>query len=352
MTPILRATFALLPLALPAPAIAASPSPEAAANSDTSAVLSADQRDFMKWKFGMFIHFNLATFAGTDWAGGYEDPDLFNPSKLDCGQWADSAKEAGMTYLVLTVKHTEGIALYPSAVTTRDSRMFRKFRNGQGDIVREFVGACRSRGLKVGLYYCFPGDYSDTAHKNAPPPGMPNLHGLPAEAAGDFVGFMKRQLAEMLTRYGPIDLLWIDQYANKYTKDQWPEILACLRTLQPHCIVLANNARNLRESDALSYEYPWKSESPPPDNMLPAEVCDTIQTGARWFWRDSPRPTDLQSAEAIADKVRMCNGRNANYLLDVPPDTDGLISGRQLQRLREVGLLLRPVNPDKAVTLK
>ncbi len=352
MTPAPRATFALLLIALFAFPMAASEPAATAGRSEEPVVLSAEQRDFMGWKFGMFIHFNLATFAGTDWAGGYEDPDLFNPTRLDCGQWADAAKEAGMTYLVLTVKHTEGIALYPSAVTTRDTRMFRKFRGGHGDIVREFVGACRSRGLKVGLYYCFPGDYSDDAHKNAPPPGMPNLHGLPAEAAGDYTGFMKRQLAEMLTRYGPVDLLWIDQYANPYTKDRWPEILRYLKSLQPHCIVLANNARDLRDSDVLSYEFPWKAETPPPGNVLPAEVCDTIQTGARWFWRDSPQAADLQPARAIAAKVLMCNGRNANYLLDVPPDRDGLISGTQLKCLQEVALLLRSGNPDKAVTLK
>jgi alpha-L-fucosidase len=352
MIPMLRVKFALLPLLLVAVPIAASPSPGAAANSDGAAVLSAQQREFMKWKFGMFVHFNLATFAGTDWAGGYEDPDLFSPTKLNCGQWADAAKEAGMSYLVLTVKHTEGIALYPSAVTTRDSRMFKNFMNGKGDVVREFVDACRSRGMKVGLYYCFPGDYSDVAHRNAPPTGLPNLHGMPPEAALDYVGFMKRQLAEMLTRYGPIDLLWIDQYKNKYTGARWPEILAYLKSLQPECLVLANNARDLGDSDVLSYEFPWKSETPSPDNALPAEVCDTIQTGARWFWRDSPLPTDIYPAAEIAARLRMCNARNANYLLDVPPDRDGLISGAQLQRLREIGALLRSGNPDKTVTLK
>jgi len=65
--------------------------------------LTAEQRDFMTWRFGMFVHFNLGTAADIDWAGGYEDPALFNPTKLDCGQWADEAKAAGMTYLVLTV---------------------------------------------------------------------------------------------------------------------------------------------------------------------------------------------------------------------------------------------------------
>jgi alpha-L-fucosidase len=334
-----RFKAALLALAFMAYPPAALPAP--AASDPPPAALSAQQRDFMKWRFGMFIHFNLATSAGTDWAGGYEDPGLFNPAKLDCGQWADAAREAGMTYLVLTVKHTEGIALYQSAVTHRDMRLFRNFRNGKGDILREFVGACRSRGLKVGLYYCFPGDYSDAAHRNAPPPNMPDLHGLPLEAGGDYVAFMERQLAEMLTNYGPVDLLWIDQYANKYTGDRWPEIQAYLKSLQPRCIIVANNARNLRDSGVLSYEYPWKSEMPPPDNVLPAEVCDTIQTGARWFWRESPEPSDLQAARDIVAKIRACNQRNANYLLDVPPDPEGLISGPQLQRLREVGSLLR-----------
>jgi alpha-L-fucosidase len=306
----------------------------------------------MKWRFGMFVHFNLATFAGTDWAGGYEDPDLFSPAKLNCGQWADSAKDAGMTYLVLTVKHTEGIALYPSEVTTRDTRMFRKFRNGKGDIVREFVDACRSRQLKVGLYYCFPGDYSDDAHKNAPPPGMPNLHGMPPEAAGDYVGFVKRQLAEILTKYGPIDLLWIDQYDNKYTAARWPEIMAFLKALQPDCLVLANNARTLWESDILSYEHPWKGDMPALGNQSPAEVCDTIQTDARWFWRQAAKPSDLRTAVVIVETLKMCNARNANYLLDVPPDPDGLISGPQLERLRQASALLRRGDPDKIVTVK
>jgi alpha-L-fucosidase len=327
---------AFLGLALPSGAVRAETRPESPA-----AGLSSQQRDFMAWRFGMFVHFSLATFADTDWAGGYEDPLLFNPSKLDCSQWAGAARAAGMSYMVLTAKHTDGIALWRSAVTTRDMRMFRRFRGGEGDIVREFVNACRSRGLRVGLYYCFPGDYSDEAHHNAPPSGKPDLHGLPPEAAGDFDGFTRRELAELLGNYGPIDLLWVDQYANKYTGSRWPETLAYIRSLQPHCLVEANNARNLAESDVLSYEYPWKSELPPRGNPFPAEVCDTIQTEARWFWRDAKQPSDLQRASAIVAKVRTCNRRSANYLLDVPPDRDGLISGSQLERLREVGRLLK-----------
>ena len=313
----------------------------APAGSPPAPVLSTAQRDFMTWRFGIFVHFNLGTVADLDWAGGYEDPALFHPTKLDCGQWADSAKAAGMTYMVLTVKHTEGITLYDSALTTHDITKFKNFRGGHGDIVREFVDACRARGLKVGFYYCFPGDYADEAHHNAPPPGLPNLHGLPPEAAGNMTGFMKQQLAEMLTNYGPVDLLWIDQHENKYTGAQWPEILAYLRSIAPRCVILANNADSLQASDAIGYEFPWRHEVPPEGNVLPAEVCDTIQTGARWFWREVRQPSDLQTAAEVVARLRLCDARHANYLLNVPPDRDGLISGPQLDRLREIGALLR-----------
>jgi alpha-L-fucosidase len=74
---------------------------------------------------------------------------------------------------------------------------------------------------------------------------------------------------------------------------------------------------------------------------LPAEVCDTIQTGQRWFWREVRQTSDLQPAEEVVARLRLCNARHANYLLNVPPDPTGLISGPQLERLREIGSLLR-----------
>ena len=312
----------------------------AADGNDAAGNITPEQREFMTWRFGMFVHFNLGTFVDRDWASGYEDPARFAPAKLDCGQWAAVAKAAGMRYMVLTVKHTEGIALYDSAYTTHDITLFKNFRGGHGDIVREFVNACRSRGLKVGLYYCFPGDYSDEAHRNAPPPGEPNLHGLPPEAAGDYVGFMKKQLRELLTNYGPIDLLWIDQWDNPYTKKSWPEIRAYLHGLQPHCLVLGNNAKRLTDSDVISIEYPWRHELPPAGNTLPCEVCDTIQTDQRWFWRAVTKPDDLVPAVELEQRLSACSARNANYLLNVPPDPDGQISGAHLKRLQELAGLL------------
>ncbi len=306
---------------------------------------AGDRQDFLDWRFGMFLHFNMGTFVGLDWANGHEDPAVFAPSQLDCGQWADVAKAAGMRYGVLTVKHTGAWCLWDSAHTTHDITALKNYRNGKGDIVRQYVDAFRSRGLKVGLYYCFPGDYA------RPPAGVavegkPDLHGLPPEAAGDYVGFIKKQLAELLTNYGPIDLLWIDQYRNKYTASAWPEIRAHIKKLQPRCVLVANNARSLDVSDVLSYEFPWRPELPPEDNALPAEVSDTLLTHSRWFWHAGLGPDDLQSVEAIVKKVKLCNSRHANYLLNVPPDRTGRIPAAWAARLQQVGKELEGQTPE------
>ena len=117
------------------------------------AALHLRQQDIATWRFGLFLHFNVSTFADSEWANGHEDPALFAPAKLDCGQWADAARAAGMTYAILTVKHTGGWCLWPSAHTRHGVQSFVNFRGGKGDLVREFVDAFRARGLKVGLYY-------------------------------------------------------------------------------------------------------------------------------------------------------------------------------------------------------
>lgn len=299
--------------------------------------------DFLSWKFGVFLHFNIATFNDQEWAGGYEDPLSFAPDQLDCGQWADAVKAAGMKYAVLTVKHTEGYPLWDSACTTHDITAFKNFKQGKGDIVREFVDAFRSRGLKVGFYYCAPG-YYDGKYGNTLPDGKPSLHGMPPEAAGDYVGFMKKQFTELLTQYGPIDLIWCDQYKVILSLDQWYELKALIKKLQPNCLVIANNSHDFKETDIHSYEYPiYKNEDgyPAAGNSIPSEVCDTITTSGCWFWHPDV-DTQMRSAEEVVAVIRKCNERRANYLLDFGPDRHGLMPEAYVRRLKEIGALLNP----------
>lgn len=304
------------------------------------------QEEFLQWKFGMFLHFNIATFNEREWGNGYEDPATFAPEKLDCNQWAEVANAAGMKYAVLTAKHTGGWCLWDSQCTkTHDMTMFKNYKHGKGDIVREFVDAFRRRGLKVGLYYCFPGDYAGNHGAPQPPEGKQDLVGLPSEAEGDYVGFIKKQLTELLTQYGKIDLLWIDQYGNHYTQDSWQAIMQHVKSLQADCIIVANNSRDYKDTDILSYEYPYymgvnKPEMalPPEDNKDPAEVCDKL--GPEWFWKSYEDETNVKPAIEVVTTLKKCNSRRANYLLNVAPDSSGLIPAVSLMRLREVGDLL------------
>jgi len=303
------------------------------------------RKDFLKLKYGMFLHFNMGTFVDKEWATGYEDPLLFNPSQLNCGQWAKVVKEAGMNYAVLTVKHTGGWCLWDSKYTTHDITAFKNFRDGKGDIVREFVDACRKEKIKVGLYYCLPGDYSNS-FGNSLLPDQKDLHGLPPEAECDFEGFIEKQITELLTNYGAIDLMWFDQYSNKYTRKYWLQLKALIHKLQPDCIVVANNSENYIDSDIISYEYPWRMQSnpgkalPPSGNKNVSELCDCIDADGRWFWHTGR--IKLQEANVLCNRIKLCNSRYTNYLLDVPPGREGLIDEVYVKRLMTIKKILFP----------
>ncbi len=319
--------------------VAQEPAPAVLASEQQTAKL---REEFLTWKFGLFIHFNLATFNGREWANGYEDPLTFAPDQLDCGQWADAAKAAGMKYAVLTVKHTEGYCLWDSAHTTHDIAAFKNFKGGKGDIVREFVDAFRKRGIKVGFYYCGPGDW-DNHNGNTLPAGKPSLQGMPPEAADDFQGFVKKQFSELLTNYGPVDLVWFDASAVKFNPRQWRDIKAHMQKLQPNCLVIANRIHDFNDSDIFGYEYPvFKDERgyPPAGNTMPSEVCDTITTNDTWFWQpDSEK--NLRSAEDVVAALRKYNDCRANYLLDVGPDRSGRMPEAFVKRMKEIGDLWR-----------
>jgi alpha-L-fucosidase len=230
--------------------------------------------------------------------------------------------------------------LWDSKQTTHDITAFRNYKGGKGDIVREFVDACRKHHIKVGLYYCFPGDF---AKRHLPKGEEDKLHGLPPEAKGDFSGFIKKQIAELLTDYGPIDLLWADQYKNKYTGADWQDIKQHIKSIQPNCLEIANNSQDFKNTDIQSYEYPYlkatgaKIVLPPEDNTAPAEVCDVLAPG--WFWTSKEDSSNLKTAEDVMAMLELSNRRRANYLLNVGPDKTGLLPAPTVERLREIGKL-------------
>ena len=203
------------------------------------------QQDFVDLRFGMFIHFNIPTFAPDDWP----DPDLpasvFNPKKLDCTQWAKAAKSANMSYGCLTTKHHSGFCIWDTK-TTDYNVMNSPLKR---DVVREYVDAFRKAGLKVMLYYSI----LDTHHRIRP-------HMITREK----IDMIKAQLKELLTNYGPITALIIDGWDAPWSRISYddvpfPEIYNYIKSLQPECLVMdLNAAKYPREAlfytDIKSYE--------------------------------------------------------------------------------------------------
>lgn len=297
------------------------------------------QQEFLSLKFGMFMHFNMSTFVPGGWSNGKEDPLLFNPSTLDFGQWADAAVAAKMKYAVLTVKHTGGWCLWDTATSDRDVTWFKNYKDGKADLVQEYVDAFRARGLKVGLYYCFPLWGGDQ---------WKNYQTLPHEdyATGtiDAEGMVKTHFTELLTNYGDIDLVWIDQSGTDkggMKPGSWERIKAHIHELQPNCLVIANNASDLEKSDVHGYEYSYGLELPPVDNNVPAEVCDKLNQG--WFANPDSPAVPVRSVDYVVNKLlRPLNDRNANLLLNCAPEKTGLLHPETVAVLEEIGRMWDP----------
>ena len=102
-------------------------------------------------ELALFLHFGVNTFTDREWGDGREDPKSFAPARLDARQWARAAKAGGFRAMILTAKHHDGFCLWPTKTTTH-SVASSPFRDGRGDVVGEFVQACRTEGLKTGLY--------------------------------------------------------------------------------------------------------------------------------------------------------------------------------------------------------
>lgn len=297
----------------------------------------------------MFIHFGVNTFTDREWGDGKEDPAIFNPTALDAMQWARTAKGAGFKAMVLTAKHHDGFCLWPTA-TTRHSVVSSPFRSGSGDVVREFVDACRSHDLRVGLYLS-PWD------RNSPVYGdSPRYNDLYAE-----------QLRELLTGYGPIHEIWFDGANGEGPNGRrqsydWQRIWGDCRRYQPEAVIFSDAGPDIRwigNEVGAAGDTNWSTVDPSivtVPGMTGEEVMRSLTEGDRdgTVWRPGETDTSIRpgwfyhpgedsrvrSAETLMGIHDTSVGRNSKLLLNVPPDHNGLIHQADVASLQGMRRLL------------
>ncbi len=301
----------------------------------SSTSLAESQQAFVDLRFGMFIHYNMATYMSEDWADPNASPEIFNPGKLDCRQWAKAAKSANMTYGCLTTKHHSGFAIWDTK-TTDYSVMSSPLKR---DVVKEFADAFRAEGLKVMLYFSI----LDTHH-----------HLRPNCITPKHIEMVKAQLTELLTNYGEISAIFIDGWDAPWSRisyDDVPfeDIYLLIKSLQPNCVVMDLNAAKypsdiLFYTDIKSYEQNAGQHISKESNRLPAMSC--LPLNAYWFWKeDFPRASVKSPEDIVNNNIIPFNAVYCNFILNVAPNRDGLIDDNAVEALTKIGKLWKHEGP-------
>ena len=293
-------------------------------------------------RLGMFIHWGPVSLKGTEisWSRANTNPKCpnhgaipaveydslyqnFNPTNFDAAQWTGIAKAGGARYMVLTAKHCDGFLLWPSKASDYNiaATPFRR------DICAELSAAARQQGVKIGWYFS-PMDWRDSDFRT--------------ERNAAFLGRMQAEVRELLSNYGPIDLLWFDYDGHEALYDQ-ATTYPLVKSLQPRIVInnrldlsRGHNDRQILSTNA-DYYTPEQSVGAY-DDQRPWESCMTLSSRDQWAWGG---PKDgVKSLEACLNMLIRCAGGDGNMLLNVGPMPTGEIPSDQAARLREMGTWL------------
>ncbi len=317
-----------------------------------------------------FFHFTVNTFTGKEWGKGTENPNIFQPYDLDCRQWIRTIKDAGFKLAILTAKHHDGFCLWPTRHTNH-SVCFSTWEAGHGDVLREFVDACRE-------YDILPGVYLSPWDRNHPDYG--------SDAYNDH---FDAQLREVLTGYGPFYEVWFDGACGEGPNGKkqvydWSRYYSTIRELAPQAVIsicgpdvrwVGNEhgyghktewnivpeghfdqikieesfqefhyeEREGLETTTPAYKnYPKSSPSPQPNGekwaWYPSEVDVSIRPG--WFYHKSQNRL-VKSHFKLVDIYYSSVGYGSGLLLNFPPDRRGHIHENDVKRLKAVAETLR-----------
>ena len=320
-------------------------------------------RNRTKWwqydRFGMFLHWGLYSIpACGEWMMSEKEMtveeykkyfELFDPVDYDPKKWVRAAKRAGMKYMVLTAKHHDGFCLFDSAYTDYKATNTKAGR----DLVREFVDACREEDMKVGLYFSI----IDWSHPDFPKYGdkqhpMRNNEAYKDEKIDfdNYLDYMHKQVKEIVTNYGKLDLLWFDFSYDDMVGEKWKatELITMVRKYQPDVIIdnrlegAGDNHGSLISGEPTIYSGDFVSPEQiiPPEgvvdihgNPVPWELCATMNN--HWCYCNFDK--EYKSAQMLIRKLVECVSKGGNFLLNVGPDARGNMPKESLAILEEIG---------------
>jgi alpha-L-fucosidase len=302
-------------------------------------------RWFRQARFGMFIHWGVYSVPAGEWkdktnhaewimltgnipSAEYEKfAGQFNPVKFDAKEWVRIAKDAGMKYMVITSKHHDGFCMFDTKLTDYSIVKATPFKR---DPMKELAAACKEAGIVFCFYYSdvdwhhpeFPAKYCQRGFHGAPNPNA-DLE--------KYVAYMKGQVRELLTNYGPLGILWFDGGGSfkgepmaKLLHSQ--EIIDMIRQLQPACLV--NNRLGL----PADYGTP-EQRIPDQKSATPFEVCMTLNR----HWGYNKNDTNWKEAPEVIHNLCDIASKGGNYLLNVGPTAEGLIPPDSVRILKDVG---------------
>jgi alpha-L-fucosidase len=285
-----------------------------------------------------FLHFGPNTFTDKEWGGGDEDPNLFNPSDLDCDQWVRELKATGFKGVIITAKHHDGFCLWPSKFSTHTVAQS-KWKGGKGDVLRELSDACHRHHMRLGVYLS-PWDRNH-----------------PAYGTAQYNQIFANMLTEVLTHYGPIFEVWFDgangegPNGKKQVYD-WTLFHSVVRKYQPDAVMFSDAGPDIRWVGNESGEASPTSWSMIPGNRyvpgtpLFAELGEGREDGDQWVAPEcdvSIRPgwfyhpseeSQNKTPDQLLDLFEKSVGRNSLLLLNVPPDRRGHLTDGELTALR------------------
>ncbi|XP_050369512.1 alpha-L-fucosidase 1 [Argentina anserina] len=301
----------------------------------------------LQWQLGhmaMFLHFGPNTFTDSEWGSGHVDPSVFNPTSLNATQWVQVAKDSGFSRVILTAKHHDGFCLWPTEYTNY-SVSSSPLRNGAGDVVGELAKAARDAGVGLGLYLS-PWDRHEHCYGNTL----------------EYNEYYMGQMTELLTRYGDIKEVWLDGAKGEGEKDMdyfFDSWFSLIHQHQPGAVIFSDAGPDTRwvgDEGGVAGSTCWslfnrssakigdtdfqysRGGDPFGHDWVPAECDVSIRPG--WFWHSSQVP---KSARTLLELYYKSAGRNCLLLLNVPPNSSGLISAEDIQVLKEFSELRRSI---------